>query len=228
MHCVSTYCILYKNQTLNPMKNFTLILCSLLFSSMAYGQLIINVTLCDDTASTVRIHGDWWDHWDLWAGPDAISNGDGTWTFTFDTVPTETMEYKVVVNGYSENLIGQEGGCVRNTDWWSYTNRMWYTTDPLEIDITYGQCAACATTGTETDLLSGLSIYPNPATDVLMVSNDNNIDRIQMVNIFGSVVLDQTIQANFGKLDVSAMSPGIYFVTVSANSQQVVRKITVK
>ena len=206
------------------MKNFTLILSSLLFSSMAFGQLTINVSFCDATPSSVRIGGGWWNGWDPNAGPEAADNGDGTWTFTFDPVPGADMEYKIVADGVYEDLTGES--CILNQG--GYYNRFWYTTDPLVNDVTFGQCAACATTGTETDLLSGLSIYPNPATDVLMVSNDNNIDRVQMVNIFGSVVLDQTIQANSGKLDVSAMSPGIYFVTVSANNQQVVRKITVK
>ena len=167
--------------------------------------------------------GPWWS-WDPNGGPVASDNGDGSWTFTFVEVPTADMEYKVVADGNFEDLTGES--CI--LDQGGFFNRFWYTTDSLNNDITFGQCAACTTTGIETDLLSELSVYPNPATDVLMVLNDNNIDRIQMVNIFGSVVLDQTIQANSEKLDVSAMSPGIYFVTVSANSQQVVRKITVK
>ena len=205
------------------MKNFTLILCSLLFSSVAFGQLNINVSFCDESPSAVRMTGPWWS-WDPNGGPVAADNGDGTWTFTFDPAPTADMEYKVVADGVFEDLTGEP--CI--LDQGGYFNRFWYTADPLENDITFGQCAACATTGTETDLLSGLSIYPNPATDVLMVSNDNNIDRVKMVNIFGSVVLDQTIQANSAKLDVSAMSPGIYFVTIMANNQQTVQKITVK
>ena len=196
-------------------------------------ELSINVEVCDD-ASSVKMTGPWWgwsqDSPDL---PVGQSNGDGTWTITLPNMSAD-MEYLLIVDGVQENLIQamvDGGSCAPVTDWWSYANRKWLTTDPNSIDVTYNQCEACQTdffVSTETDLLSGLSIYPNPATDVLMVSNDNNIDRVQIVNIFGSVVLDQTIQANSGKLDVSAMSPGIYFVTVSANSQQVVRKITVK
>ena len=229
MHCVATYCIFSENQTLIPMKNFTLILCSLLFSSMAFGlDLTINIEVCE-SASSVRMTGPWWG-WAANGGPEATDNGDGTWTIVLPDM-TADMEFLLVVDGVQENLIqamADGGSCAPVTDYWSYANRKWLTTDPNSINVTFNQCTACATTGTETDLLSGLSIYPNPATDVLMVSNDNNIDRVQMVNIFGSVVLDQTMQSNLGKLDVSAMSPGIYFVTVSANNQQVVRKITVK
>ena len=205
------------------MKNFTLILCSLLFSSVAFSQLNINVSFCDESPSAVRMTGPWWG-WDPNGGPVAADNGDGSWTFTFDPVPTDRMEYKVVADGVFEDLTNEP--CIENQG--GYFNRFWETTDPLSNDITFGQCAACATTGTETDLLSGLSIYPNPATDVLMISNDNTVDRVQMVNIFGSVVLDQNLQGASGKLDISALSPGIYFVTVMSSNQQAVRKITVK
>ncbi len=205
------------------MKNFTLILCSLLFSSVAFGQLNITVSFCDESPSAVRMTGPWWG-WDPNGGPVAADNGDGSWTFTFDPVPTAKMEYKVVADGVFEDLTNEP--CILDQN--GYFNRFWYTTDPSENDITFGQCAACTTTGTETDLLSGLSIYPNPATDVLMISNDNTVDRVQMVNIFGSVVLDQNLQGTSGKLDISALSPGIYFVTVMSSNQQAVRKITVK
>ena len=214
------------------MKNFTLILCSLLFSSTVYAvDLTINIEVCE-SATSVRMTGPWWG-WNPSGGPVAENNGDGTWTIVMPNM-TADMEFLLVVDGVQENLIQamiDGGSCAPVTDYSGYANRQWKTTDPNSIDVTYNQCEACQTdffVSTETNLLSGLSIYPNPATDVLMVSNDNNIDRVQIVNIFGSVVLDQTIQANSGKLDVSAMSPGIYFVTVSANSQQVVRKITVK
>ena len=214
------------------MKNFTLVLCSLLLSSMVYAvDLTINIEVCE-SATSVRMTGPWWG-WNPSGGPVAEDNGDGTWTIVMPNM-TADMEFLLVVDGVQENLVqamAGGGSCAPVTDYANYANRQWKTTDPNSIDVTYNQCEACQTdffVSTETDLLSGLSIYPNPATDVLMVSNDNNIDRVQMVNIFGSVVLDQTIQANSGKLDVSAMSPGIYFVTVSANSQQVVRKITVK
>ncbi len=200
--------------------------------AFASDSLTINVSFCDITPSQVRMTGPWWG-WDANAGPVADANGDGTWTFKM-AVPLDQnppyepvdMEYKIVADGSNWEDLTDEP-CIENQG--GFFNRFWRASEYMLVsDITFGQCAACTTTGTETDLLSGLSIYPNPATDVLMVSNDNNIDRVQMINIFGSVVLDQTIQANSGKLDVSAMSPGIYFVTVSANSQQVVRKITVK
>lgn len=211
------------------MKNFTLILCSLLFSTTAFGlDLTINVEVCD-AATSVRMTGPWWG-WDPNGGPEATNNNDGTWSFLLPNM-TADMEYLIVVDGNQENLIQamvDGGSCAPITDYSNYANRKWFTTDSSEINITYGQCTACATTGTETDLLSGLSIYPNPATDFLMISNDNTVDRVQMVNIFGSVVLDQNLKGTSGKLDISALSPGIYFVTVMSSNQQAVRKITVK
>ena len=52
------------------------------------------------------------------AGPVALDNGDGTWTFTFDPAPTADMEYLLVVDGVQEDLVASgtnlETGHVHN------------------------------------------------------------------------------------------------------------------
>ena len=63
-------------------------------------------------------------------------------------------------------------------------------------------------------------MYPNPATDNIMVnyiaSNDkeNNI-QIQLTDLLGRVVLQQPI-ANKGsqKIAIDKLSPGLYFYTI--------------
>ncbi|MFT6727611.1 MAG: hypothetical protein ACI9RU_001713, partial [Litorivivens sp.] len=128
--------------------------------SNTYGQcascsspsdLIINAEICT-AAAEVRMTGAFWG-WDPTGGPVAADNGDGTWTFTLSPAPTADMEYLIVLDGVVENLITEMvngGTCAPVTDFSSYANRLWLTADALTVDVTYGQCAACAP---QTDLI---------------------------------------------------------------------------
>jgi beta-glucanase (GH16 family) len=107
-------------------------------------QLDIIAEVCTP-ASEVRMTGPWWG-WDPAGGPIATDNGDGTWTFNFDPAPSENMEYLLVVDGVQENLVTemQNGAdCAPVTDYFSYANRLWLSTDPQIVTATYGQCTEC-------------------------------------------------------------------------------------
>ncbi len=131
----------------------------------APADLIINAEICT-AASEVRMTGPWWG-WDPAGGPVATDNGDGTWTFTLSPAPTANMEYLLVLDGVQEDLVVemQNGGtCAPITDFSSYANRQWLTTDALTLDITYGQCTPCAP---QTDLFITTEVC-DPATEVRM------------------------------------------------------------
>lgn len=195
-----------------------------------FGQdLVINVTLCDDTANTVRIHGPWWSGWDPNAGPVAVSNGDGSWTFTFSPAPDADMEYKILVNGVSEDLIGK-GSCAAITDNANYANRQWKTSDPMTIDLTYNQCTECTTTSTANPLKDEgvVSVYPNPTTNYLNVSTTADFKRLNIVNIYGSVVKDFRLVGKFNVLDLNGIAPGIYLVNAFSQDEVFTQQITLK
>ena len=102
--------------------------------------LLITTSVCA-TATSVRLTGPWWD-WNPVGGPEAVSNNDGTWTFTFDPAPTGNMEYLLVVDGVQENLISimaNGGTCAPLTDSANYANRQWIL-DSGNVTNNYGQC----------------------------------------------------------------------------------------
>jgi beta-glucanase (GH16 family) len=105
-------------------------------------QLQITVDVCS-SASQVRITGPWWS-WNPNTGPIAENNGDGTWTFTFDPVPTEDMEFLIVVDGIQENMIQEntdadDWSCTPITDYYSYANRIWMEGSG-DMSLVYGTC----------------------------------------------------------------------------------------
>jgi len=117
--------------------------------------LTITTTVCE-TASDVRIVGPWWG-WDTQAGPVAVDSGDNTWTFTFDPAPKMNMEYKLLVDGVQENLIGK-GGCAPITDDSTHANRKWIVGSGNVVN-TYGTCGNCD------DLVDTPARIPRPKLD---------------------------------------------------------------
>ena len=120
--------------------------------------LTITTTVCDG-ATSVQMTGPWWG-WDPWAGPVAVDNGNGTWTFTFSPAPTGDMEYLLVVDGVQEDLVaaGTASGdwsCTPITDNFSYANRLWVVGSG-DVTNVYGTCGACVT---------GVSGCTDPAAD---------------------------------------------------------------
>ena len=78
----------------------------------------------------------------------ATENTDGTWTVTFDQIPTANMEYLWVVDGTQENLVDNaaNGDCASKvdlgtliTDYANYANRVWILNSG-DLQNTYDSC----------------------------------------------------------------------------------------
>ncbi|MBE0649124.1 MAG: T9SS type A sorting domain-containing protein [Bacteroidales bacterium] len=74
------------------------------------------------------------------------------------------------------------------------------------------------------DEIATLKIYPNPASGEVQINlpgstSKSEVYTIQLYNLFGQEVLREIYG---GKIDVSGLGPGIYIVTLSGSSRQVV------
>ena len=111
-------------------------------------------------------------NWDWNNGKTGINNGDGTWTFNYEPVPAESIEYQVYVDGVGEDLIQEmiEGAtCAPLTDLYEYANRQWVISDGEEIFVTYNTCLNCDGTENVSELGVHFGIYPNPASDQITI-----------------------------------------------------------
>jgi hypothetical protein len=96
--------------------------------------------------------GPWWS-WAADGGPEATDNEDGTWTVTIDPIPTETMEYKWVIDGEQEDLVtpaaaGECGDLIDagriDTDYSAWGNRYWVLDSGYSFTDYAGACADTA------------------------------------------------------------------------------------
>ncbi|MFM7895964.1 MAG: T9SS type A sorting domain-containing protein, partial [Flavobacterium sp.] len=67
-------------------------------------------------------------------------------------------------------------------------------------------------------------VYPNPASNVLNISNANNyeIKNISVVDINGRVVKNQA--GSLTQINVSDLNAGVYFVTIEAAEGKTTKK----
>lgn len=61
---------------------------------------------------------------------------------------------------------------------------------------------------------ASISVYPNPATDVLNISTKGDIDHISMYNLLGQQVISNVKPIN-GQFDVSSLQQGIYMLRIT-------------
>jgi hypothetical protein len=89
----------------------------------------------------------------------------------------------------------------------------------LFIDDVNTSIASSAATN---NIFSKLSIYPNPAKDILII--EGTYTSATIYDVFGKLVLTTNAQKT---IDVSALSNGVYFVNIISENKLTVKKITV-
>ncbi len=79
--------------------------------------------------------------------------------------------------------------------------------------------------GIEEALESQLSIYPNPAKDVIMLYNESdfNIDTVKVYDVLGKLVLEQDNPSN--QIDISNLATGLLLLQIETNKGLVSKKI---
>lgn len=74
-----------------------------------------------------------------------------------------------------------------------------------------------------------LNIYPNPASDYLIVTLEQEVSgNISILNLVGNVIIDQPINALSMRIDITSLPEGIYFLNIQSDTGRVVKKIKVQ
>lgn len=191
-------------------------------------DLEITTEICDTTITPnqLSLTGPIW-NWDPNLGPDAVDNGDGTWTFSFSPAPADSLEYLLVLDGTIENLISDMvngGDCAPNTDYSTYANRLWVSGDG-DVDNTFDQCHTCAEASIDETQFEALSVFPVPATDVIYLEDEMAIGNVVIYSVVGQEVIKSEINSTNGSISIDELNPGVYYLTVYRNGASSVHQI---
>jgi len=134
------------------------------------------------------------------------SNGKGNVSFTVNSVPAGTYYFEIVGNPSA------------NLSW--YRSYGFKLTNSITTDVPK-----------EETVYLDANLFPNPSSDfinVQIISNNITPLTIEMVNILGETVYNETIQATtFTKIDLSNITNGVYFVRIIQGDKQFAKKIIV-
>jgi PKD repeat protein len=75
---------------------------------------------------------------------------------------------------------------------------------------------------------NSVSVYPNPVTDKVTVKSNNNIKEVQIFNVTGQVVFNQTINSKIITIYTTGLSAGVYTVKAITDNGTITRKIVIQ
>ena len=76
--------------------------------------------------------------------------------------------------------------------------------------------ATASNSGVEDFLTNSVTLYPNPADEVVNVQcKMNNVQSVEVIDVFGKVVNILNVTDNTTRINVSGLASGIYFVRVT-------------
>ena len=82
-----------------------------------------------------------------------------------------------------------------------------------------------------TDELSdlGISVYPNPITDRLIIDKGENREiQIEILDNSGKLIISKTAKRKITSIDLSGYTPGVYFINLTNDEIRTVKRIIVK
>ncbi len=83
-------------------------------------------------------------------------------------------------------------------------------------------CNMGTTTFSELNQIS----FPNPVTDKINISSNISLDRIEIYNLLGNLVLKT--ESNTNEIDVTSLTSGIYLISIYSGNEKIVKKIIVE
>jgi len=90
-------------------------------------------------------------------------------------------------------------------------------------DVRFGS----ATSNTRAEQLTGVEVFPNPASDVLRIDATEAFDQVRILSATGQEVF-VAARAQQLRVDLSAFAAGIYFVHVQRGEQKLVERVVVE
>lgn len=171
--------------------------------------------------TTVNLNGTF-NGWCGACAPMSDPDNDSIYEITI-SIPSDTIDFKFTVDGWAgqENLLPGES-CTRTAD--GFTNRSFIVTaDSILPSYCWESCVDCASISIDESSVNNFSIYPNPASESVVIKSDfliSNEYNLSVVSTSGTVVF-QTSGTNSNldqRIDISNLPNGIYLVNIQTGN----------
>ena len=76
---------------------------------------------------------------------------------------------------------------------------------------------------------ASIKIYPNPASHLVNIQSNKNIDNVSLYSILGQKVLSINPNSSVTNFDISQFKSGLYFIHITQNNNQVsIKQLIIK
>mgnify|MGYP003639615077 FL=1 len=99
-----------------------------------------------------------------------------------------------------------------------------YTESSMVID--YVKVYQNTTASTDDFFASKFSIYPNPSSNVINIRTDETIDKTQLYNTLGQLILNK--DRNTKQLNIYSIKSGIYILKIYSGNKTVTKKVIIE
>ena len=108
----------------------------------------------------------------------------------------------------------------------------YYVVDDADVRLDSIDVENISTVGVEDELENlSVSVYPNPATDVVNIKMNNNVNNVSVIiyNILGEAVATKNLIAGVNTINTSEFNSGVYFYAIRHNNEVIeTKKLVIK
>ena len=146
---------------------------------------------------------------------DSADLSNLTATFTLSSGASVTVNGVAQVSGTTVNDFSS-GSLI-----YTVTAEDGTTTQDWTVNVTKEVVA-----GLNNNNKTNIVVFPNPATDYIIVNNTKNINNILIIDVNGKIVKQTNVNGlSSGKINISELKTGLYFVKLISNDNYQVKKI---
>lgn len=134
-----------------------------------------------------------------------------------------------ITNGYpnykSRSMIKLYNLTPGSTIYFALVQRGNYPPQPTSPEIQIAAYYNSYILGIPSNEFNSFTYFPNPVKDYLNLSNDQEIEKVEIFNLLGQNTSSTIVNAREAKIDLSHLSKGIYLVNVTSNRQTKILKV---
>jgi len=79
-----------------------------------------------------------------------------------------------------------------------------------------------------TNELSTVTVYPNPATDVISVNGLTSNATLTLIDAQGKTITTQSVEAGVASMDIAHVTAGVYFLNITSNNETSVQRVVIR
>ncbi|MEZ4799776.1 MAG: T9SS type A sorting domain-containing protein [Flavobacteriales bacterium] len=160
-----------------------------------------------------------------WTGEYSLVNLQFNVEYTFSS--TVATDY-ITITSEDGSVIWSYGvGSIQGVSAGDQTVRFYlHNNDQCESEqVQRSRIIQCGFVGVEEAVDFTFTCYPNPAKDQLNLSYNKKLDRVEVLNILGQVLMTQSVNAENAQMDISSLPSGNYVVKATSEGTVLTTKI---